>query len=452
MLKKLSIAFVLVSILFLAFSPVSRCQTQASPPPGWQVQTNGNGYYSESNGVYRLWCNGGSDCPSIALYEGVEPNADFNFSVQVNAATIESGSIFLRASSDAGGTDGVNLEFGYYGEGVFQLSGNFSGPWTPVPFAYGDPDTWYTMQLSVHSSPFSITSSVFDANGILLGSWSESETDNFTFQDIKYVGFDVWGFQPVDYSFRDISNTLDNQTSLIPTNLSIFADAVSATAGSPVNIFGTLTDSNGTALENRTIVLSYTFLGVDTWIPISSATTDEQGDYSIQWVNTASGTFTLKTEWDGDSAYAAVSNTTSLSFVPCQNQDVFVIQSNSTITALTFDNQTSTLSFNVTGPSGTTGFVKATIAKSLLPNSENLQAQLDGSPLNYTVTLTGDSWIFTFNYHHSTHQITIHFTANQVTTQPFVSNILLIVIVAILGTALAFATRYLIRTNKDSKK
>ncbi len=204
---------------------------------------------------------------------------------------------------------------------------------------------------------------------------------------------------------------------------------------------GHLSDSKGVPLQNKTVVLSYTFQGANSWIPISSGFTDEQGKYNIQWINSASGTFTLKTEWKGDSTFNGVSNTTSLSFLPIQNQQVFFFESNSTVYALAFNNETSTLSFNVTGPTGTTGYVKASIPKSLLTNGENLQAYLDGKQLNYSVAAFGDSWVFTFNYSHSTHQISLHLETNASPTQPIGNEVILIAIVALFGTVLAIETK-----------
>ncbi len=230
------------------------------------------------------------------------------------------------------------------------------------------------MQVNVSASPFTISTSVFDENGTSIGSFSTSDITNFTFADINYVGLCVWGYSPSDYSFRNIQNPFDN-----PANISISTECFSTTAGSAVNVFGTLTDSNNTALANRIVVLSYTFSGAGSWIPISSGVTDEQGNYNIQWINSASGTFTLKTEWTGDSTYSDASNNTTLSFLPYQNKQIFFIESNSTVYDLAFNNETSSLSFNVTGPSGTAGYVKATISKSLLTNGENLKAYIDGN-------------------------------------------------------------------------
>ena len=227
-----------------------------------------------------------------------------------------------------------------------------------------------------------------------------------------------------------------------PASISISTESLSATAGSAVNVFGTLLDSNKIPLQNETIVLSYTFPGAGSWIPISSGLTDEQGNYNIQWINSASGTFTLKTQWNGDTTLLGVSNTTTLSFLPYEKQQFFLLESNSTVNALAFNNETSTLSFNVTGPSGTTGYVKTTISKSMLTNGENLQAYLDGKQLNYSLSTSGDLWIFSFNYSHSTHQINLHLEMAAASTQPIGNEVILIVITAVFGTILAIETKY----------
>ena len=225
-------------------------------------------------------------------------------------------------------------------------------------------------------------------------------------------------------------------------SISISAESMSTIAGSAVNVFGTLTDSDNKPLQNKTVVLSYTFSGANSWIPISSGLTNEQGNYIIQWINSASGTFTLKTEWSGESPFTGASNTTTLSFLPYQNKQVFLFESNSTIYDLAFNNQTSTLSFNVTGPSGTTGYVIATISKALLDNGENLQVYIDGNQLNYSVASTLNSWVITFNYSHSTHQVNIQLESNVSSTPPTGNIVILIVIIALFSTILAATIKF----------
>jgi hypothetical protein len=88
-------------------------------------------------------------------------------------------------------------------------------------------------------------------------------------------------------------------------------------------------------------------------------------------------------------------------------QDIFSVESNSTITELAFNSTSSELTFVVSGPSGTTGYVKVTIAKSLVPNAENVNVYLDRQHLNYEGTSNADSWLLNFTYMHSSHQVKI---------------------------------------------
>jgi hypothetical protein len=459
MSKNVLFGLIGISLLFLTLIQASQCEVQSPISNGWQVEDQG-GYYSDANNTLRLWSNGGIDCPSISLFKQIKPNTDFSFSVQVNAQSPESCGIFIKRNLPiAGNFAGFNFEYGHYGEGSFLLARNstnytdsqdimaVTSSWIASQVAYGDSKVWYTMQLNVSSTPFTITTSVLNENGSLIGSLSTSDIYNFTFEDINFIGLTVWGFSPADYLFRNIQDPFDN-----PADISIGSESSSTIAGSAVNVFGTLSDSKGIPLQNKTVVLSYTFQGADSWIPISSGFTDKLGKYNIQWINGASGTFTLKTEWKGDSIFNEASNTTSLSFLPIQNQQTFFFESNSTIYALAFNNETSTLSFNVTGPTGTTGYVKASIPKSLLTNGENLQVYLDGNQLNYSVSAFGDSWVFIFNYSHSTHQISLHLKTNSSPTQPGGNIIILIAIVALFGTVLAIETKsWLNRKEKEPK-
>jgi hypothetical protein len=252
-----------------------------------------------------------------------------------------------------------------------------------------------------------------------------------------YIYTSKWGHYCGTDCFDDFSvypGYTDNNS---PTSLSIEANAqsLSTVAGSTINVFGKLEDSKNVPLQNKTVVLSYTFLGINTWIPISSTQTDIEGNYNIQWINSASGTFTLKTEWMGDIDNSYVSNTTTLSFLP-NEKSTFIIESNSTVYALAYDDTTATLSFNVTGPTGSTGYVRASIAKGMLANSNQLQVYMDEKTLNYTVNSADDSWVYYFNYQHSTHQISIHITEEDLQA-PLIDNIIILVtIVTVLAVVL----------------
>ncbi len=91
--------------------------------------------------------------------------------------------------------------------------------------------------------------------------------------------------------------------------------------------------------------------------------------------------------------------------------NLFSVSSNSSVTSLEFNSTTSVISFTVSGPSGTTGYVKAVIAKSLISNPESMKVFLDSKQLSYKVESTEDSWLLSFTYEHSVHQVSINLAA-----------------------------------------
>ncbi len=121
---------------------------------------------------------------------------------------------------------------------------------------------------------------------------------------------------------------------------------------------------------------------------------------------------------------------------PSPSETQFLIDSNSTISALSFNATTPEISFTVNGTSGTTGYINATISKNLMPNGENIKINLDGNPYNYTITSNQDWWIITFTYQHSIHQIKIYQTHDISSTADssiYLPYILAAVFVALLG-------------------
>jgi hypothetical protein len=119
-------------------------------------------------------------------------------------------------------------------------------------------------------------------------------------------------------------------------------------------------------------------------------------------------------------------------------QNVFSVVSNSTVSALAFNSTSKELSFTVSGPNGTVGFVDVTLAKSLVANSANPRIYLDGVGLNYDVTSTADSWKLHFTYAHSTHSVIVSLgnavTPGQSEPEPF--STLLVIAVAVASVAL----------------
>lgn len=87
------------------------------------------------------------------------------------------------------------------------------------------------------------------------------------------------------------------------------------------------------------------------------------------------------------------------------DDNVFIIQSNSTISEVNFQSKYGIADFTVSGLTGTQGFVNTTIAKSILPSLDQFNAYIDGSLINVQKTEKIDYWQIYFTYTHSSHFI-----------------------------------------------
>jgi hypothetical protein len=94
----------------------------------------------------------------------------------------------------------------------------------------------------------------------------------------------------------------------------------------------------------------------------------------------------------------------------------FHIGTNSTVTNVVFNPENATLSFNVSGPSGTAGSTNVTIAKSVMPNGRALKVTMDDKQISYALADNDYSWNLGFTYNHSTHRVTI--TDGELQSQP----------------------------------
>jgi len=90
-----------------------------------------------------------------------------------------------------------------------------------------------------------------------------------------------------------------------------------------------------------------------------------------------------------------------------QQTSCFTIYSNSTLSELAFNSANRELSFSVSGQNGTSGYVDAFIPESLVGNSIGLKVNLDDKQILYTAKLENDTWIISFNYHHSRHDVSM---------------------------------------------
>ena len=132
--------------------------------------------------------------------------------------------------------------------------------------------------------------------------------------------------------------------------------------------------------------------------------------------------------------------TPSPSPIPVPGQSYFFVESNSTFSDLFFNSTSAELSFTVSGENGTAGYVEITIAKSLVSSVQDVKAYLDGTELNVAITSDQDSWLLSFSYTHSTHNVRISLAATA-TIAPFLGVeywmwIAVAVIVAVVGAGL----------------
>lgn len=468
--SKIVLTLFLMAVLSsgFAFSGIAYGQTFN----GWQIPDAES--CSDSDGVITL----SYDSPvGTTLYTYISPQTDFEISLQVKAETLGEVNIDPPGGGVAGAGEGfmlllrpnasvfdkaigINFEFRARGGGQFlvlrhnDLADAYGWPYDWTPFVYNSleyndgsdfwqysspeiranapvkPDVWYTMRLSIQQTPFIITAKVLTENGTLVGSFPISDMNNFGFEDIRCVCISsAWG------GIFYVSNfTMNGGVSLIePTIISISAEP-SITLGSPVDIHGSLTNG-GLALANELIMLTYSFPGAEEWYPIGSTYTDADGNYNAQWINTATGTFTLKAEWKGNNSFPEASATVTLNSLPSQ-VGVFFVESNSTVNSLAFNSTSAELHFTVSGPNGTSGYVKATVAKSLLPDGAGAKVYLDGKQLSYELQETLDSWVFAFSYQHSAHIVTLDLKPDWPAISPFDSENSVLILGAIAASCL----------------
>ena len=198
----------------------------------------------------------------------------------------------------------------------------------------------------------------------------------------------------------------------INTSISVSASSRITSAGLTVNITGNLQDMLDQPVSDKPVTLYYSLSQAREWYPITSATTNAAGVFSGIWLPSGTGQFSIKVEWAGDTTYSPSQNVTNLAITLAEDDYLFFVQSNSTLTTLMFDATKHELNFTATGPSGTFGYVNAYIPKTFVSNIADVKVYVDGNQLSYEVSSFDDSWLFHFTYAHSTHQVMIEMAAN----------------------------------------
>jgi parallel beta-helix repeat protein len=271
------------------------------------------------------------------------------------------------------------------------------------------PDVNYALQEVAFNSSFSYD---LDDN-IKLFSWDFADGNTeATAQPVINHTFNLPRVYNVTLTVSDekgLSTTYSQPVEIIAiTYVSISAAPKLTTSGINVDLVGKLEDMFDQPLSDELVVLQYTFAGAGKWFPIASATTDNFGRFAVVWFPSATGEFTVKVDWAGNSTYARSHNTTNLDILYYESTYLFSIESNSTISSLTFDSSNRILSFSVSGSEGAEGYVRASISKSLIENINAVDVKINGIAIDYTVSSSDDLWILHFTYSHSAHNITMY--------------------------------------------
>jgi len=193
----------------------------------------------------------------------------------------------------------------------------------------------------------------------------------------------------------------------LPTHLTISLSTSTSYIGFKVNINGRLVDYKNTSIAGANVLMEFSVTGGEPWSVITADNTATDGSYSAVWMPSATGNYLVRATWSGNSTYPRTTTTINLAVIPFKEQNVFSVTSNSTVLELAFNSTSRELSFSVTGPTGTTGYVNVYIAKTLTDNIADVKVYLDGNQLNYTATSLDDSWLLHFTYLHSTRKVTI---------------------------------------------
>jgi hypothetical protein len=178
-----------------------------------------------------------------------------------------------------------------------------------------------------------------------------------------------------------------------------------------VQIKGRLT-FNGTGISEAPILLSYSVTGGKSWIDLTLVQTDAEGNYYAEWKPSVTGYYSLKAVYEGNEKYSDTSAMVNFAVEPFQEQSVFTINSNSTITEFSFNSNSNELSFGVSGDSETTGYVNVNIPKSLISDISDLRVYLDSNQIDYSYQSQEDGWLLYFKYNHSTHFVAISLSSS----------------------------------------
>ena len=287
-------------------------------------------------------------------------------------------------------------------------------------------DGWYGWEAGTQDGP----STGADSIGVILDSWSDTQIVLGGFGPALNDGNGQWQLLPGDpiriivmtttgvaiYQTKVAGNSGMTSNFASPPQepkIAVSCQSFTNLASFRVEINGNLTQSGG-GIPDAPIMLAYSVTGGGSWVNLTTVDTNSGGSFLAEWLPSVTGNFVINATYAGNATLAATSTVVSFAVIPYtsqQYQDVFSVTSNSTVTNLAFNSTSGQLSFTVSRTNGTRGYADVYIAKALVNDTSTIKAFIDGDAATFTISSTEDSWILHFNYHHSTHQVTIDLNA-----------------------------------------
>jgi hypothetical protein len=274
------------------------------------------------------------------------------------------------------------------------------------------PNQWYHIRF-ILDRPNKLISVYIDDE--LKGEYIKGSERGYIFDGLAVSG--RYTENPVCYDNVQIfeGSALLIDVGLQEPTLTVQCASSASLSGFLVEINGALT-FNETAIPAAPILLSYSVTGGKSWIDLTLVQTRSDGSYCAQWRPSVTGNYILKAVYERDEKYASTSTQINFALESCSEHNVLSVSTNSTLTGFVFDSNNSKLSFTVSGETATTGYVNVNIPKTLVTDASASAVYLDDAELEYSLASQGESWILSFTYYHSVHQVVISFDENATTS------------------------------------
>jgi hypothetical protein len=235
---------------------------------------------------------------------------------------------------------------------------------------------------------------------------------------------------------------------LTPT-IDLSCRGTATSTGFKIEINGKLS-YNGAAISGELVSVSYSVTGGSSWESLTSVKTGSDGGFAVLWAPSVTGDYVIKAKWAGNSTFNEASTVVNLVLTPYSEESMFQVTSNSTISEFAFNSTSRELSFTVSGPSNTTGYVNVYIPKSLISDVSDLNIYVDGNQVAYNSESQMDSWVISFTYSHSVHKVTIKLSAASSEPDKAPLGNIIYVVIAAVAIAIVAAAIVIIRKRTHS--